>query len=395
MGLPHEYPFAISELGKQQDEIYSIRRGLTSHLESKGMAEPLFLQLELQAAKEQLQTKEMRLSSFSLSDEYKVQMQTASDIHRQLRRLRSQNFLDSQRLQDYRELLDTMENGDASIVAVTELYGEMGVVVPDSLQKSLDEVLEFQARLVQTRRKFLQSEMAALELMISERNREITELDRQRSLIMATLNTSDPLEEFHAQSQVLSQFRDRVAQLEALNEIHAEVYHRDQQASEINERIHTVAEKWKASLAEEKARIGSISAMFARMYRRLYGHAASLEIKLRDSAIVFALKGPGKEFRSSGKYRAAIFCYDMALLAQNRSRNPFFHWLLHDGVFTGVDSEQVDEALRIASELPNDLQYICTLNSDKVPHLLDFLRPFTCCEISDFPPEKRFMQRRF
>ena len=66
-----------------------------------------------------------------------------------------------------------------------------------------------------------------------------------------------------------------------------------------------------------------------------------------------------------------VFCYDWVLskIWSVKEQKPF--GLIHDSIiFDGVDERQRALALQLAAQTSEELgfQYICTLNSDMIPH---------------------------
>jgi uncharacterized protein YydD (DUF2326 family) len=63
-----------------------------------------------------------------------------------------------------------------------------------------------------------------------------------------------------------------------------------------------------------------------------------------------------------------VFCYDatLATLWSNEERHPGF--LIHDSaLFDPMEERQIEQVLAVMSESDTPFQYICTLNTDRLP----------------------------
>uniref|UniRef100_UPI00249A6215 DUF2326 domain-containing protein n=1 Tax=Pseudomonas sp. PS01302 TaxID=2991438 RepID=UPI00249A6215 len=97
----------------------------------------------------------------------------------------------------------------------------------------------------------------------------------------------------------------------------------------------------------------------------LYESAGSMTIDETSNGPVF--KFPMQGQRSKGIKNMQIFCFDMMLMRLCISRQIGPGFLIHDShLFDGVDGRQVISALRLGSEIAQELgfQYIVTMNED-------------------------------
>lgn len=132
----------------------------------------------------------------------------------------------------------------------------------------------------------------------------------------------------------------------------------------------------------------------------LYNSPGRLIIDIEDSGYKFDIDIERAD--SDGFKHMKVFCYDL-MLAQvwsSRSSNPGF--LIHDSsIFADVDERQVASALDLACTTAEDckFQYICCMNSDRVPwDLLEEqskLRGLVRLTLKDDPPEESLFGLRF
>lgn len=117
--------------------------------------------------------------------------------------------------------------------------------------------------------------------------------------------------------------------------------------------------------AEQNDRLAEAIVAFEETSQRLYESAGSMTVDETSNGPMF--KFPMQGQRSKGIKNMQIFCFDMMLmrLCHKRQIGPGF--LIHDShLFDGVDGRQVISALRLGSEISQELgfQYIVTMNED-------------------------------
>ena len=91
---------------------------------------------------------------------------------------------------------------------VTDLDAEVGVVMPELVQKRFDEVEQFHRTIFENRRSHLSAEIGAAEARIAERDRLSLEQDRRRQQVMGVLCSGGALEHY-------TSLREELGRLEA------------------------------------------------------------------------------------------------------------------------------------------------------------------------------------
>ena len=137
--------------------------------------------------------------------------------------------------------------------------------------------------------------------------------------------------------------------------------------------------------AEQKDRLAEAIVAFEETSQRLYESAGSMTVDETSNGPMF--KFPMQGQRSKGIKNMQIFCFDMMLmrLCAKRQMGPGF--LIHDShLFDGVDGRQVISALRLGSEIAQELgfQYIVTMNEDDA-----FKETIEGFDLNDFVLPKR------
>jgi uncharacterized protein YydD (DUF2326 family) len=102
---------------------------------------------------------------------------------------------------------------------------------------------------------------------------------------------------------------------------------------------------------------------------RLYSEPGTFSIETTENGYKF--KVDIKRAKSEGVGRMKVFCYDLMLSQLWSQHVDMPGFCIHDStMFDAVDERQVARAMELAAKEAENkgFQYICTLNSDKVPY---------------------------
>jgi uncharacterized protein YydD (DUF2326 family) len=310
-------------------------------------------------------TKRLReqLDSFQVVPEYKELEREANDLTRAIDTRNTDNVLDGDLIRQLRGSLE--EEATPGLNDMTDLYAEVGVVMPELVRKRFDEVEQFHRTILENRRSHLAAEIAAAEARIVERDRLSLEQDRRRRQIMGILCSGGALEHYTSLREELGRMeaelqsvRQRLQTAETIESTKTEIdIERAQLRKALRDDIH-----------ERAVVVREAILTFEQLSESLYERAGSLTIADSASGPTFDVHIDGQ--RSKGITNMQIFCFDMMLMeiCQKQRRGPGF--LIHDShLFDGVDERQVAKALQLGAERAeaSGFQYIVTMNSDALP----------------------------
>lgn len=281
------------------------------------------------------------------------------------------NISDKQVLEHYEESLK--EENDAEPRAVSKMFEEAGLVLSDSINKKLQDVMSFHKQVVTNRRDFLSSEMEKIRIKIAEREDRIAELSGGRAENMQILQKHGALDEYSA---IQNKHQTKVAQLKDLN-IRLENLKKFEQGKASIEIDQTVLQQQAATdLSERKSQRERAVLLFNSNSNALYEAPGLLSIDITKTGYKFNV-----EIERSGSHgigNMKIFCYDLMLAQIWANKIPNQTFLIHDSIlYADVDERQKALALELAAKESEKkgFQYICTLNSDTLPEK-DFSKDF-------------------
>ncbi len=324
-----------------------------------GKAADLRTELTIQEAR--LKKLYAEIERFQVLPEYRELEVESASLTRQLNELANANTLDFSAIRDLESaLVFEVPPDHEDLLAV---YQEAGIVLPGLVKRRYEDVKSFHESVVRNRRDYLCSELEAAKLRIELRDGKKAQLDQRRSEILGILKSHGALEQFLKLQGELGRLESEVQSLRQRFEA-AEQLEGTKNELEI-ERNHLTI-RLRRDFAEQKDRLAEAIVAFEETSQRLYESAGSMTVDdTSPNGPIF--KFPMQGERSKGIKNMQIFCFDMMLmrLCSKRQMGPGF--LVHDShLFDGVDGRQVISALRLGSEIAQELgfQYIVTMNED-------------------------------
>lgn len=317
------------------------------------------IRLEIIASKQR-----KKLDIFEINEQYEQIEKEANGITEIIQTDTNQNVIDNLLLNKYNSSIE--EEKTIDVKSISEIYEEAGFYFSEKITKTIDQVNAFHAKIVENRKEFLSTEINRLKDEISQRTQVIEHLDKKRAGLMQILNTQGALKEYtkiqknYNDSQV--ELNDVKAKLENLKNIEK----KDNQIKINKQKLYQNALIDMKERAEQQDKAITI---FAKFSSSLYNEFGALLIDLKINGFEFGIDIPRSSSQGIGNMK--IFCYDLTLAKIWSKKNNSPGFLIHDSaIFDGVDERQRAGALSLAKDTSEKegFQYICTLNSDMIPH---------------------------
>ena len=323
-----------------------------------GKAADLRTQLTLQEAR--LKKLYAETESFQVLPEYRELEVESAKLTRQLNELANANTIDFAALRDLEGALASEMPPD--LEDLLAVYQEAGVALPALVTRRYEDVQSFHQSVVRNRKDYLSSEFEAAQLRIELRDSQKAQLDQRRAEIMGILRSHGALDQFLKLQGALGRLESEVESLRQRFEA-AEQLEGTKNELEIERNRLTI--RLRRDFAEQKDRLAEAIVAFEETSQRLYESAGSMTVDETSNGPMF--KFPMQGQRSKGIKSMQIFCFDMMLMRLCHKRQIGPDFLIHDShLFDGVDGRQVISALRLGSEISQELgfQYIVTMNED-------------------------------
>lgn len=363
LGLGWENSAKWQELNDQQKAIKAIDSAVKS-----GAMEGLLGSIgEMEADLVSLEAQDLReseaLKSFRVLPQYQDMQREADEKTATIHQFSNDNIADRRRLARCQE--SVAGETPPSDGLIEQLYEEAGVVLADSVRRTLAEAKDFHNKVVENRRSFLKTEMERLERRIKEREQAIESLTESRAKAMQLLSTHGALEEYsklqerHVETRERAErLRTRISDLKNLTVRKRELKVKKAELATVAEQDHEQRrENWTVPMQ-----------LFNENSQALYKAPGKLVIDISETGFKFDVEISRKG--SEGISKMKVFCFDLTLLELMAQKGGRVDFLVHDSIlYDGVDERQRALALERAQEVTEQIgcQYICTLNSDMVP----------------------------
>jgi len=326
---------------------------------SLGELEALKVQVE-----SQLRERKQTLSNFRVAPQYHELEANANRLTAEIHEATNNNIGDKKILEFYQSSLEA-EN-EPSPDDVTHIYESVGIELPGLVVRRLEEVEIFHRRLIENRRDFLSTEIERIRRDVSSRERLIREKTEQRASLLEVLQTHGALEEY---TRLQELYLEIVSNLNEINKRIEELNKFEEGKSALNIEKERLLQRARRDYQERRVQAEKARKLFNKNSQFLYDAPGRLIINVGDNGFQFNvdISRDGSE----GIDNMKIFCYDLMLAQLWSERDPSPRILIHDStIFDGVDERQVRFALELVDRESKKygFQYICTLNSDRVPY---------------------------
>lgn len=365
LGLDWTIPLRWQQVRERETSLAELKRSLKEGSFGQVIGKASTLRTQVLVAEDKVNRLKEQVADFTVIEEYHDLEQEASRITTDLAALADENTLDHRYISDLERVME--EETPPSPPDLQRLYVEAGVVLPDLVQRRFDDVKSFHESVVQNRRSYLQTEVAAARKRIAERSAEQLRLDGRRGEIMQILTASGALDHFSALQAEITRVE---VELETLRQKHETADALESGTTKLKMERARLQERLREDYTEQQEVVRKAILTFQRISSALYEDTAagSLTLTPTENGPEFEIEIQGA--KSRGVSNMQIFCFDMmlTLLSIERGRSPGF--LIHDShLFDGVDERQVGTALALGARLAEErgFQYIVTLNTDDVP----------------------------
>ena len=395
LDLSWEYAVEWQNLKLKEDELKSFKKGAQTGYFSDvvgtlGELEAVKLRLQ-----QKVQTQNSQISSFRVHPQYKEMELEANRLTKEIHVLANKNVSSRRTVDFYEQSLK--EDKAAPMKDVETIYKEVGVVFPDQLKKRLEDVVNFHDQVTTNRKDFIKDEIAKVRRAISGREEKVRELSDRRASVLDVLKTHGALDEYTKLQNSLNETKTELEDVKRRIEL-LKKFESGKSALRI-EKEELLQNTRRDYDEREESRIQAIN-LFNECSEALYNKPGQLIINVTDSGYKFDIEIEREE--SDGIRLMEIFCYDMVLSRIWSSKPVSPGFLIHDStIYADVDERQIATALKVSKDFSEEsgFQYICCLNSDKVPWNLlgdDFdLRSFVRLELKDQPDDQSLFGFRF
>jgi uncharacterized protein YydD (DUF2326 family) len=303
-----------------------------------------------------------QMENFRVVPEYEALKERADELTRRIQNLGTHDVIDRRNLDHLERAVE--ETVDPEVRYLEQVYGDLGVTLPDQALRRFDDVRAFHAAVVRNRRTYLTEEIAETRKALDNRKAERARLDQEQSGILKELNEGGALEALTTLQRALAQEEAKLGALQHRLEAAQTV---ETSSREIEAARLELTREVDTDLQERQQQITQATVLFHELASRLYGSDRPAYLLVEAGKNSLKITPKINSDVSQGINKMSILCFDltMAVIAHRGGRAPDF--LVHDShIFDGVDDRQLTRALEVAVDLTEreHMQYIVTMNED-------------------------------
>ena len=368
-GLNFELPLEKQHLNTEKDAVAKTIFGLKKYLEDNKVIDKATLKSEFVLLDNQIKERMKIIDHFKVLDEYHEMEKEADTLTREIKLNQNLIFTNNEKLQEYKEAIK--EDIPIDVKELEDFYKSINLYLSDSLKHKMQEIIDFHTNLIKNRNNYLAQEIKRLEAHQKLLREKLEQLDIKRASIMRLLETHGALSEYNQLIQRLDEDKSEREFIKKFMGMYEDIANYNKEKDEITDRI-----KENNSNSEEEvnkrgeAIIKNLILTFKDIYDSILDVKGILVVGIKEKYKVddqvFELKIEGERDNSLGIKKSRIFVYDLSILLHNiflKRRFPRF--LIHDGIFHGVEAKQEVNALNYVNQKSEKetFQYITTINS--------------------------------
>lgn len=305
------------------------------------------------------------IEGFKLAEQHKDAESRLNELTIIIKDLSEQNFWMRKKIQSYRESFEIKDSiSPSKIKGIERLYEEVNSHFKGIISKSLKDAVDFRTKLASSREEFLKDEIKEIEAKILKNEAEISDFDTKRQKIFSLLKSkeafNDLTEAFYYLGEKEKEISDLEGKIKTYRDLQGEKVAYDAKDASLKQNITSFLEG-----IEDK--IDAFDKLFSEVYNNIYIENESSGFSITPdygvSKVNINISFDKDESKAWNKGRTLI--YDIAVMIHAiRLHIPMPHFLLHDGIFDGMDKSQFVALYHFIQNLQHEgtrFQYIVTM----------------------------------
>lgn len=310
---------------------------------------------------------EKNIKKFQLADQYKNIEEESNKLTAEIKDLWYQNHLDNKKIESYK---DSYRLGDTiKTTRIKNLYFDLNEILAINIKKTLDEAIKFRKSISESRKEFLSQEIKNIEVEILERSNKIKNIEIERSKLFEFLEAKEAIRDLSEAYLNLSKKREQLNELEGkiklYQDLNGEITEREAEIANLYVEITKFIKKIHQEISDFRNIFFEVhNSIYPENKDKSFGFNFAPNNK-KDSKVDMKVFLPAELAKGKNKGRTLI--YDLSLLFSIIERNNNFpRFLVHDGIFDGMDPAHFVSLYEYLERLSinKNFQYIITLNEE-------------------------------
>ncbi|MDU4854910.1 MAG: DUF2326 domain-containing protein [Clostridioides difficile] len=274
---------------------------------------------------------------------------------------------------------NSVKNYDVNLEDIKKFYDEIKIYFKDDLIKEYKDVIEFNKKVTEERNLLINELLNDYSNKYEQNCKELEKLNQERQKLIQYINENEIMEKFKIlQNDIISlktEISTKKEKLESLNEGNAI-------DKELNEKIlqHEEISKGMNYYLNNNTIFEKEKDIFNKVMKEVIGDIGLLDIKLNGNknpdfiSEIIDTDSNSLSAKDEGTSFKKLMCcaFDLAVLIAY-SKERYFHFVYHDGIFDGLDNRQKDNYLKLVDKICEkyDIQYIFTCIEDELPPMIN------------------------
>ncbi len=332
---------------------------------------------------------ENKKNDFNINKFYQEELEEIDDLNDQINNLMEEFSTLKTRLKIYEQNIVNMESEkcELEVKDVEALYNEAGIYLP-TLNKTLEETIEFHNKLIINKVNFIKSDIPVLKNKVLELKDKIKEQTERKKHLEQEQKRHGSLSEY--ESLVLN-IKPLYEQRGKLLKEQEKILEYDSLIDECNKKIVAVNDKLQKYDKELQTKLSIFNKYFSEYAMKFYNesYCISTLVSEKTKCYKFELSNLNGNI-GTGKKKGVMSAYDLAYISfanELKLQRPKF--VLHDRI-EDIHSNQLVSLINLVNSNNFDGQYIVSVLSGKFKegHLKTLLEQNKVIELS--PQEKLF-----
>lgn len=273
---------------------------------------------------------------------------------------------------------NAIKDYDVNFDDIKKFYTQIKIYFKDDLIKDYEDVINFNKAVTEERNVLLNELLIEYGTKYNSNCNKIDEMNKQRQKLTAYIKENEMMEKFKIlQNDIIdlkteiSMKKEKLDSLNKENTVNKELKDKIDEKENLDSKMNQYIESNEIFELEKE--------IFNRVIKEVLGDIGLIDIKLntnknpdfiseiidKDSNNISA-KDEGTSFK-----KLMCCAFDLSILV-TYSKNRYYHFVYHDGIFDGLDNRQKNNYFNIIDELCDmyNIQYIFTSIEDELPTII-------------------------
>jgi uncharacterized protein YydD (DUF2326 family) len=370
LNLNNKIPNKIHEHRVRERGLQTAVDELKIFVEEKyGLKDTKATESKIQKLTVEIRKLEKTIDEFKLAEQYENAEEDADKLTEQIKAHIYNNHIDKEKVKGYKESIESPDRINTR--RINSMYKEISEEFALKVKTTLSQAHKFRKDLAKSRHSFISEEIKRLEGIVGERIELIKSIEVKRTKLFKFLATKEAISDLKEAYGMLSDKKTELSDLESssrtLIDLEKELYEIARELSDLRVKAIDYMEEIKSEKSEFYELLSSIYSSIYVQYKEESEFTITVsDNKKKKSLIEIDLKVP--DMLGKGKNQGRTLVYDLSVLYKNIIQTLNFpRFLIHDGIFDGMDKAHFVAVYEYVEKLKNDgvpIQYIATYNEE-------------------------------